>query len=178
MEIPYKSLDKVMNLKLYTYTGERDAKIKYKALKDRMASILQTIKDVKDAMRKVNFFAESFRESLFTEFRHKLVIAKDDFKYVKKQLKVYKLAFAVHTNMLDARRMMGEAAKLGIKQIDDTNFYTFNGDSYIWKTPYKDIYGHQIYMIIGKKTARKAREKYHVDYVAALKILVGEQFVW
>ncbi len=177
MEIPYRNLDKIMNLKLYTYQGMRDAKFKYKLLQDRMKSILQEIYDVKDAMHKIVYFSESFRETLCVELRHKLVIAKDDFKYVKKQLKFYKLAFAVHTNMVDACRMMREADKLGIKQIEDTNFYEFNGDSYIWKIPFKDNYDHSIYIIIGKKTARKAREKYHADYLTALKILVGELFV-
>lgn len=174
MEIPYSRLNKILALNLHTTEGTELARANYGLLRDKMKSILKNIEDIKESMRHINDFPESFQEKLHTELRHMLVIAKDDFKFVKKQLKFYKLAFVVRANILEARRMIGNHLKLGIKAIPDTNFYEFNGDSYIWKSPYKIWNDMPVYLLISKHTARKARSHFTAETIMALKMLVGE----
>lgn len=174
MEIPYSHLDRIIDLDLHTIEGTELARTNYGLLQKKMKAILKDIKDIKESMHHINDFPKSFQEKMHTELRHMLVIAKDDFKYVKKQIKFYKLAFVVRANMLEADRMLNNALALGIKAILDTNFYEFNGDSYIWKSPYKILTNTPVFLIISKHTARKARIRYVADTITALKTLVGE----
>ena len=170
--IPYNKLDKFINLKLETWEGMHAAQVKYGLLKTKMKSILQNIVNIKDALKHIDVFAVSFRETMRVEFRQKLLIARDDYKQIAKQLKFYKTAFAIRVNIINACRYMRDIEfTKRLEQLKDSDFYRFNGDSYIWKTPYKTGSDQPIYMIISERTISRARLRYDLMFPDTLKAL-------
>lgn len=170
--IPYNKIEKFINLRLETWEGMHAAQVKYDLLKTKMQSILQNIVNIKDALQHIDVFAVSFRETMRVEFRQKLLIARDDYKQIAKQLKFYKTAFAVRVNIINACRYMRDIEfTKHLEQLKDSDFYRFNGDSYIWKTPYKTGNSQPIYMIISERTIRRARIRYNLMFPNTLQAL-------